>query len=150
MQAFGKQVADYSKSSFNITLAANLVDRSYSVALFEAVWLYAHAATKVLAMGEDLREAGVAVTEVMRNITIDGVGNSTVSLNEQGDRIHSYEVMNYILEADGGMTAVPVGKFSHVLQQYTASERLTMWPGSTTAVPIDYLSGMKKRAAASW
>ena len=48
MQAFRKDVSDYTKSKFNVTLSPDSVDVTYSMALYNAVMLYAHAATKVL------------------------------------------------------------------------------------------------------
>ena len=55
MQAFAKQVSDYTKSKFNISTSPDSVDLTYSLALHEAVMLYAHAATKVAVRGRRLR-----------------------------------------------------------------------------------------------
>ena len=39
------------------------------------------------------------------------------------------------------MWSEPVGMYNSTLQQYTAYERVVVWPGSTTKVPVDYSSG---------
>ena len=75
MQAFAKQVSDHSKSRFNISTPADSVDLTYSVALYDAIVLYAHAATKVMSEGGDLRD-GYAVTAAVRDTTFQGVGNT--------------------------------------------------------------------------
>ena len=139
MQAFAEQVSQYTKSVFNITLPADLVDLTWSVALYEAVMLYAHAATKVLREGGNLRN-GSAVTEAVRSTTFEGVGKRIVTLNTKGDRIESYEVMNYVMRADGVMSSMPVGVYNSEVRQYEAYDRAVMWPGSTEEVPEDWIS----------
>ena len=100
MQAFAKQVSDYTKSHFDIAASPDLVDLAYSVALHDAILLYAHAATKVLSEGGDLQN-GTAVTEAVRSVSFMGIG-SQVALTKQGDRNESYEVMNIMVRADRG------------------------------------------------
>ena len=146
MQAFAKQVSDYTKSHFNISVFPDSVDLPYSAALYDAVMLYAHAATKVLTQGGDLHD-GQAVTEAVRSTRFEGVGNSVVSLDKHGDRIQSYEMMNYILkegnvlDGDDVMSSVAVGMFNSTQEQYSAYERQVVWPGKTLEVPADYFSG---------
>ena len=89
MQAFAEQVSNFTPSNFGIT--ADLVDIPHSVALYNAIWLYARAATKVLSEGGDLTD-GKAVTAAVRNTTFEGAGNLAVDLNKNGDRVESYEV----------------------------------------------------------
>ena len=110
------------------------------MALHDAIMLYAHAATKVLSEGGDLYN-GSAMTAAVRSTRFKGVGGSTVVLNEQGDRIESWEVMNYIQGADGRMSSVPVGMYNNTLGQYKAYEQAVVWPGNTIEVPVDYFSG---------
>ena len=136
MQAFAEQVSEYSESYFNITVSAESVDLTYSQTLYDAVMLYAHAATKVLSEGGDLRD-GQAVTAAVRSTTFEGVGGSAVVLDENGDRVESYEIMNYVVGADGAISGVPVGKYDSTERQYTAYERVVVWPGSTMEVPKD-------------
>ena len=100
-----------------------------------AVMLYAHAATKVLLEGGNLYD-GLAVTEAVRSTRFEGIAG-VVALNQQGDRIDSYEVMNYVLMEDGKVDSVPVGVYHSNLQQYKAYERAVVWPGSMTEVPSD-------------
>ena len=142
MQAFAKQVSDYSASGFNITVSphAVAVDLTYSVALHDAIMLYAYAATKILSEGGDLRD-GQAVARMVRSTMFKGVGGQVVALNEKGDRIESYEVMNYVLEADGGIGSVAVGTYDSTMKQYRAYERVVVWPGNTLEIPVDYCSG---------
>ena len=140
MQSFAKQVSDYSMSHFNISVAADSVDLAYSVALYDAIMLYAYSAMKVLSEGGDLRD-GEAVTAALRNTTIEGVGGTAVALDSNGDRIDSYEVMNFVLEAGNVMQSVAVGIFNSRLQEYKVYERSVVWPGSTLKAPADYFSG---------
>ena len=155
MQAFAKQVNEYTKSHPTIRLRTE--ERSwslqlqllsedpkssgtqleYAVALHDAVTLYAHAATKVLSQGGDLRN-GTMVAETVRSTTIDGVGDRAVILDENGDRIVSYEVMNYVQGESGETDSVSVGVYSSSSKKYTV-ERAVVWPGSDpTVVPVDY------------
>ena len=145
MQAFAEEVSYYAKSRFNFTVSADSVDLTFSMALHDAIMLYAHAATKVLSEGGDLHD-GRAVTAAVRSTTIKGVGGSVVALDQSGDRIESYEVMNVVARADSGMSSVPVGAYNSfssnsTMHQYTAYERAVIWPGSATAVPADFVLG---------
>ena len=79
-EEFAKQVSDYSKSHFNLTLNSDSVDLGYSAALHDAIMLYAHAVTKVMSDGGNLQD-GEAVTAAVRNTTFTGVGGTLVSLN---------------------------------------------------------------------
>ena len=54
IQAFAKQVSDYTKSRFDFVVAADAVDLTYSAALHDAIVLYAHATTKLLSQGGDV------------------------------------------------------------------------------------------------
>ena len=49
--------------------------------------------------------------------------------------------MNFVMEAHGGVGSVPVGRYDTTLEEYTAYEQAVVWPGSTTVVPLDYVSG---------
>ena len=89
IKAFTKHVSDYSETFFNITVRPDSVDLAYSVALHDAIMLYAHAATTVLSKGGDLRD-GEAVTATMHNTTFMGVAGTLVVLDTSGDRIESY------------------------------------------------------------
>ena len=141
MQAFSQQVSDYTQSRFNISLPAESVDRTYSVALHDAVMLYAHAATKVLAEGGDVHDGNV-VTEAVRSTIIQGVDGRAVALDNNGDRIQSYEVVSYVQnENHGGMRSVRIGVYNSTIHQYSAHPEVVWWPGSTMVVPVDYSSG---------
>ena len=113
------------------------VDVAYALALHAAVMLYAHAVTKVLSEGGTLSD-GKAITGIVRETTFQGVGGSQVALDNHGDRNGmSYEVINYVVQANSVMGSVPVGIYnSSTLQQYTAYEQEVLWPGSTRKIPI--------------
>ena len=138
MQAFADKVSHYSNSTFNITTSADSVDLRHSIALHDAIMLYAHAATKLLTEGGDLRD-GQAVTTAIQTTVFNGVG-STVVLDEHGDRIESFEVMNY-MEAGSGISSTPIGLYNSTVQQYIVYDWAVVWPGGQTEVPIDYFSG---------
>ena len=140
MQLFAKQVSDYSKSHFNITVRPDLVDLTHSTKLYDAVMLYAYSATKVISEGGNLRN-GQAVTAAVRNTTIEGVGDTVVALDSNGDRVESYEVMNYVVEAGDVLSSVAVGIFDATLKEYKAYEQALVWPGNTKDVPVDFVSG---------
>ena len=140
MQAFAVQVSDYSKSHFNITLSPDSVDLVFSATLHDAIMLYAHAATKLMSEGGDLRD-GEAVTAAVRSTSFTGVGGTVVALDSNGDRIESYEVMNYVLEEGDVTHSVAVGVFNSTEGQYEAYTRAVVWPGNTIEVPADYFSG---------
>ena len=143
--AFVEQVSIYSSTGFNITVDPGSVDLTYSTALYDAIMLYARVATTVLSKGGNLRD-GEAVTAAVRSTTFEGVGGSAVSLDSSGDRVESYEMMNYVLEAGHGIN-VPVGVYNSTDQQYRASnKRLVVWPGNMTEVPKDS-SGRNRIAA---
>ena len=141
MQAFRTQVSDYSKSIFNIALAPDEVDLTYSVALHNSIMMYAHAATKVLEDGGDLTN-GQLVTNAVRSTRIEGVDKRAVVLDEHGDRIETYELVNYIWE-QVRMRQIPVGKFVSMEKKYTAYGPKVVWPGDTNQVPRSSVSGAK-------
>ena len=140
METFAKLVSKYSTPHFGVAGSADSVNIQDSVALHEAIMLYAHAVTKLLLEGGDLNN-GTAVTEAVRSTTFEGVGGGTVVLDEKGDRIASYEVMNIMVDVEGRMSSVPVGLYNSTLQQYKAYERAVVWPGEAMEVPVDYFSG---------
>ena len=140
MQAFAKQVSDHSKSHFNITVRPDSVDLTYSAALYDAVMLYAHAATAVISDGGDLHD-GEAVAAAVRSTTFTGMGGVVVALDSNSDRVESYEVMNYVLNAGDVLRTVAVGVFNATLNEYKAYEQAVVWPGDTTDLPAHYFSG---------
>ena len=137
MHLFAEQVSDYSASSFNITISANDVDIAYSAALFDAIMLYARAATKVLSEGGRVHN-GQAVSEAVRSTIFEGAGG-LVALDKNGDLVRSYEVLNYVVDGNGGMGSVSVGVYNTTALQYTAKHAV-VWPGNTSKTPIDYYS----------
>ena len=128
-------------------LRADTVELTYSVALHEAIMLYAHAATKVLSEGGDIQN-GLAMTAAVQSTVFEGVGGSMVHLDNHGDRIETYEVMNYVVGKDGEIDSMLVGMWDQ-LQQYTVSERAVQWPGNVTEVPVDHRGPANLRLACS-
>ena len=58
----------------------------YAASLYDAVHLFAHAATKVLEAGGDVRD-GAAMTEAMKAAAFTGVLQAQVKLDGSGDMI---------------------------------------------------------------
>ena len=141
MQAFAEQVSAYSKSFFNLTVSPTSVNLAHSAALYDAIMLYAHAATTVLSKGGDLHD-GKAVTAAVRSTSFTGVGGTPVTLDSAGDRIQSYELMNYVLGPSNVMSSVAVGVYNSSRKRYMPYEQAVVWPGNMMEVPVDYLSGL--------
>ena len=99
--------------------------------------LFARAATKVLLAGGDLHD-GHKIVNIMRDTVFEGVG-SQVALDNNGDRINSYDVMNWVMK-DGKMDSVRVGTFNHTTTVYIAEHEAVIWPGNTTKVPRDFVN----------
>ena len=131
---FASKVSEYTKSYFNHTISADAVDLTYSAALSDAIMLYAHAVTKVLSKGGNLSD-GRAVTAAVRSTSFAGIGGRAVRLDKNGDRIDSYEVVNYVREEGDVTSSVGVGVFNGTLMEYEAYEQAVVWPGNTMDVP---------------
>ena len=103
LEDFVEKVKIQNSAVFGVTTDAQLSAQDEGLlSLHDAVMLYAHAATRVLSEGGDLQD-GQAVTKAVRSTRFEGYGGSVVALDTKGDRIESYEVMNYVLEADGAI-----------------------------------------------
>ena len=98
-QAFRQQVSDMSKSKFDITIDPESVDLAFSAALYDAILLYAHAATEVMSKEGNLTD-GKAVASVIQRTRFEGAGGQYVALDDNGDRITSYEIKNFQLETE--------------------------------------------------
>ena len=64
-----------------------------------------------------------------------------MALDSNGDRIESYEVMNYIPGEGDMLSSVAVGMFDSINRLYRAYGRAVLWPGKMMEVPVDYFSG---------
>ena len=118
------------------------MDLTLSATLYDAVMLYTHAGTKVLAEGGDLHD-GHVMAEAVRSTTFEGLGNRAVVPNSQGDRIQSYEVMSYVQGADAAMGTVPAGVYINEEHQYRAvqgQETPPLCPLTLLQVNPDYLT----------
>ena len=94
----------------------------------------------MLSKGGDLRD-GEAVTVAVRSTSFPGVAGTLVELDSNGDRINSYEVMNYVLGPSNVIRSVTVGVYNSSRRRYMPYEQAVLWPGNTTEVPVDLLSG---------
>ena len=140
---FVVKTRSYAKKHFNLTFGADNTDAlvmEYSAALYNAVILFAHAAQKVLSEKGALQD-GKTVTTALRKTQFQGIEGTLVALDANGDRIPSYQVMNYVIGVDHVPGSVPVGVFS--TGQYTAYQCVVLWPGNTTEVPKDYVHASK-------
>ena len=129
---FHRQVRAYGQKYFGLSPAQAAVDL-YAAELFDAVYLFAHAATRVMEAGGDV-SSGAQMMQVMRNISFVGIQQRTVALDANGDAIQPYSVMNYV-EENAEMRSVEVGWYeSGQLELKVADVR---WPGNATTVPKD-------------
>ena len=140
-----KQVSEYSKSHFELTVRPDSVDLTYSTALYDSIMLYVHGANKVMSEGGDLSDSE-AVAAAVRNVSFTGVASTLVELDSNGDRIENYEVMNNLVgsdEADKVMT-FQVATSGFQLQEYTGGsarfllssmEANVRWPTFLTWAP---------------
>ena len=135
MHAFAQQAGSYS-SQFNSSWGAGSLSVGYSAALYNAIMLYAQAATKLLCDRGDLRD-GKAVTRAMRNSTFMGVEGTFVALNGKGDRSNeSFEVMNLVHTAPE-MKSAAVGLYNSTEWKYLQYGLPVVWPGGTVNTPRD-------------
>ena len=148
LKTFAEHVSYHSKSNVGFDISAESVDLTSNVPLYNAynaynaAMLYARAVTSVMSEGGNFYD-GSEVTAAMRNMTFAGVGDSAVTLDPvTGDLSESYEVMNYVFKAQGGMGSMPVGVFNRSSSSYFAYKREVVWPGNITVeVPVDHLPG---------
>ena len=131
MQLFAEQVKDYTRSEFDISIPVDAVDLPHSAMLYDAIMLFAHAATAVLAEEGNL-DNGLSLISKMRNTSFLGK-SGRVEFDQNGDRIMPYEMMNYVLRGYV-MKGVPVGNYTphnstsgHYIMHSNAE---VMWPGS--------------------
>ena len=135
MQAFAEQVSEYTGSHFNLSLGLDSVDVVYGAALHDAVVLYAHAATKMLSQSADIHDSK-AMTAAVRSTVFESAVSGRVALDRNGDRIQSYQVMNYVM-VNGKASTELVGSFDSNEGRYTANGRAVVWPGDSDVVPVD-------------
>ena len=78
---------------------------------------------------------GTAVTAALWNTTFEGLQGEYVRLDAHGDRVTSYEIMNYVAGAAGNVSSVPVrvGLYNSTSERYTPKKEIA-WPGGTNEV----------------
>lgn len=137
MGDFAELVSQYSKRYFDLAVSPDSVDITYSATLYDSIALYAHAATRLLADGGNLKD-GAAVAQAVRQTSFVGIGGSVVTLDENGDRVWTYEIMNYVLK-DDAVRPTAVGVFYSGSEHYEAYKNV-IWPGNTTTIPADWVA----------
>ena len=151
MQTFAEQVRDRTTNGCNFAqdpaceskFGAELrgtapVDLGYSATLYDAILLYAHAATKVMSQGGSLDDGRLVTAAVRSTPFISPITNITVVLDENGDRVESKMMMNYVVGANNVLRTERVGVYDSATKKYTPSERKVIWPGNSTKVPTDW------------
>jgi ABC-type branched-subunit amino acid transport system substrate-binding protein len=111
----------------------------FAANMFDAVLLYAMAASRHLHELSDGAAHGELMVEAMMNVSFDGQ-TGRVELDANGDMKESIRAINFLLQSDGAMHGKRVGVYNAVGRQYTADpNRTIIWPGGTTSVPVDNL-----------
>ena len=105
MAGFHSLVREYNHKYFNLTGTSI---NPFAANLYDAVFLFAHAATRMLAAGGDIGDGALVVRE-MKNISFVGIQQRLVDLDENGDAIEPYSVMNLVQGEDGELRGVVVG-----------------------------------------
>ena len=129
-------IANFLDFSATDDTSADYTSSVYSVALHDAVMLYAHALSST-----GVAEAQINVTrvaEAVRNTAFHSVSGVKVELDHHADRIESYEVMNYVKGADDVMDHVLVGVYNSTQEKYDWKKAVN-WPGNTLQVPTAYV-----------
>ena len=78
---------------------------------------------------------GSAIVEAMTKTSFQGILRESVELDENGDAIEPYAVMNYVEQEDGSMRGVEVGVYSTGQLDLRVDE--VKWPGKGSVVPLD-------------
>ena len=131
LSRFYDDVRSYSEQHFDVSPSSVDV---YAIALYNAVYLFAHAATRVLREGGDVKN-GLAMVEAMRGVSFKGVLERSVELDENGFVFESYSIMNYLQWPDGTMQSVEVGLYDSGKLDFKIDE--VRWPGNASGVPVD-------------
>ena len=129
---FEQQVRSYGQRYFNISSPG--IISNYAASLYDAVFLFAHAATRVISEGGDVND-GSAIVEAMTKTSFEGILQRSVELDENGDAIEPYAVMNYVEQEDGKMRGVEVGVYGSGQLDLRVDE--VRWPGNASVVPLD-------------
>ena len=78
------------------------------------------------------------MAQAVRQTSFVGIGGSVVALDENGDRVWTYEIMNYVLK-DDAVRPTAVGVFYSGSEHYEAYKNV-IWPGNTTTIPADWVA----------
>ena len=128
---FYRKVKTYGRQFFGFNISTVNPEATQ---LYNAVYLYAHAATNVLAMGGTVSN-GSAIVDAMKNISFVGIGQRTVKLDINGDAIEPLSVMNYVQGSHGEMQSIEVA--TDVSRQLVFNQKRIQWPGNSTDTPLD-------------
>ena len=132
LRQFYEQVEKHGQQHFQLNISS--VD-PHAVRLYDAIYLFAHAATHVLA-NKGAVSNGTAIVEAMANVSFKGIADRTVQLDSNGDAVESYSLMNYVEGTEGGgIQAVEVGTYESGKLKLRVED--IRWPGNTTQKPQD-------------
>ena len=144
-QAFFEMVKNRS-SQFNVIYNENEETNGFATSLYDAVILFARAATAIMDAGGSVRD-GRAVVAAMKNVSFNGM-NGLIQLDSYGDLRESISVKNYVLLPNRGMKGVAVGLYDSGTKQFISADSTPhirptsglsriRWPGQTEAMPVD-------------
>ncbi len=110
--------------------------------LYDAVYLFAHAADALLRQGVAVNHRG-ALLEQLKNTTFMGL-SGRVTLDSQGDRVEQLGIINFALRGQSHPTANCFGIVGHydlALEIFVPNlQYQPMWPGRTTDPPSGHFS----------
>ena len=118
----------------------------YTLAMYNAVILYAYAVNKTLSAGGDIRQ-GDEMVALMKNTSFLGPGGS-VSLNEKGDRVMDvafYNIRGFDTVSDSVGQQLTVSKTSLVAHYVSGNSTLLsisnniVWHGGGIASPVAFI-----------
>jgi ABC-type branched-subunit amino acid transport system substrate-binding protein len=104
---------------------------SFASNLYDAIFLFAHAATRY----PELLADGRKLAEMMMNYSFQGLGGGIVELDRDGDKKESIRVLNYVAHKDGSSVARRVGLYAAIKAEYTPDDVTVIWPGGSTDIP---------------
>ena len=134
--SFLGRVMEATNTYFNGTLETPSEVSPYAANLYDAIVLYA---TTLARINPSINALDGDFVAAMKETRFDGM-SGMVTLDEYGDMQESIAAMNYVLQ-DGKMVSVELGVYDPVLgREYRAAVK-PVWPGNTTQVPMDYVSG---------
>jgi hypothetical protein len=118
-----------SASTIQYDFGADQIPGRLAANLYDAVYLFAHAADALLRQGMALNHRG-ALVQQLKNTTFMGL-SGRVTLDSQGVRVEQLGIMNYLGRSNATMIGnwSDIAGFSRLLVQYL------VWPGGAAEIP---------------